>query len=903
VYTPSFPVSFSSVAVPSSPPSSPPAGPSRKTRALVRGAVALAVLAALGVRATAEFAPLPTALARRGLSVREGSIRWLDPPDAPLRRALLLARARTSGDGSLHDVFLAQARTTPGGTVLSLEGVYNLTRSPEADERDLTTDPSGTFAAFASEVGGRIDAVTVLDGRGERADALAERGARVRLAVTRWQRTGRPTGYGLERFDFVRPARGVRLSFDGTSLRVTADGAPVRIEPSRGFALDERAALLRHRPRVAAQMDAWVPWAVNTVRAVPWIGPEPIELLESIAFGAEHQLARLRQQTVGASNRQADAQDLQDVLAGGATSVSGARVEGPVANWPPPAITPLVQPALPREGVWSPLVREGDPFSRSNPSAPPAMYVTFLRPDPERMDGRTFFAVWDPRQIELHVVPGSEEPIGATGETGTGAIPRDERTMSRLVAGFNGAFQAIHGEFGVFAEGMVLLPAKPYAASLALMADGDVGFGSWPRGLRQIPEDIAEFRQNMTAIVDEGQYNPWRRGYWGGIHGQTTDTHTTRTAICLTRDDHVLYAWGDHLEPAVLGRALIAARCRYAIHLDMNGANTGFELYRVSPPGEHPPLEHPLISGFEAEGSVSGLPGLTFRARKLVRRMSHNLPRYIRRDPRDFFYLTLRSVLPGAPLPPQVQPAQPGEGAWRVSGLGEHPFPWPMARTRVRPDPARADRWVNLARLDPRRVTLSPPDAPEGVVARFVGGALERGAGPLRLSMQTGLAGPRWHIGTEGDGLRGQPLAAGMSVLRGAGIDHDGFLVIAVTDRAAPELIQRALDLAGCGTDRIAWSDSVLVLPNGQGVLGESASAASAPVLSVTSRTWTGARRLFPEVTPVGPGTWMPPMQRRVRYERNPDQEGTMRVNIVGGTSLVVPVRGWTPPDAGASTP
>jgi hypothetical protein len=876
-------------------------GLSRKTRALARGVVALAVLSAIGVRATAEFTSLPASLARRGLTVREGSIRWLDPPDAPLRRALLLARDRAGGEGALHDVFLAQARTTPTGTVLSLDGVYNLTRSPEADERDLTTDPSGTYAAFATEVGGHIDAITVIDGRGERSDALAERGARVRLAVTRWQRTGRPTGYGLERFDFVRPARGVTLAFEGTSLRVATGGARVRIEPSRGYSLGEQASLLRHRPRVAAQMDAWVPWAVNTVRAVPWIGAEPIELLESLAFGAEHQLARLRQQTVGSSNRQADAQDLQDVLSSGGPA--GARVEGTVTGWPPPALTPLVQPALAREGVWSPLVREGDPFSRANPGAPPAMYVTFLRPDPERMDGRTFFAVWDPRQLELHVVPGSEEPIGATGETGTGAIPRDERTMSRLVAGFNGAFQAIHGEFGVFAEGMVLLPAKPYAASLALMANGDVGFGSWPRGLRQIPEDIVEFRQNMTAIVDEGQYNPWRRGYWGGIHGQTTDTHTTRTAICLTRDDHVVYAWGDHLEPAVLGRALIAARCRYAVHLDMNGANTGFELYRVAPAAEHPPLEHALIAGFETEGAVSGLPGLTFRARKLVRRMSHNLPRYIRRDPRDFFYLMLRAVLPGAPLPAPITPAQTGEGVWRVAGLGEHAFPWPMARTRVRPDPARPDRWVNLARIDARRVTLSPPDAREGVVARFVGGAFERAPGALRLTMRTGVAGPRWSIGPEGDGLRGQPLAAGMSVLRGAGIDHEGFLVIAVTDRAAPGLIQRALDLAGCGPDRIAWSEAVLALPNGQGVLGESASPASTATLALTVRAWSGAQRMFPEVTPVGPGTWMPPMQRRVRYERNPDQEGTMRVNIVGGAPLVVPVRGWTPTDAGVSAP
>jgi hypothetical protein len=140
-----------------------------------------------------------------------------------------------------------------------------------------------------------------------------------------------------------------------------------------------------------------------------------------------------------------------------------------------------------------------------------------------------------------------------------------------------------------------------------------------------------------------------------------------------------------------------------------------------------------------------------------------------------------------------------------------------------------------------------------------------------------------------------------MSVLRGAGIDSEGYLVIAAADRATPDLVQRALDLAGCGPERIALTDTVLTLPTGQGVLGESAAANRTATLSLVARTWTGARRIFTEVTPVSPSVWMPPMQRRVRYERNPNQEGTMRVNIVGGTPIVVPIRGWTPPDAGAS--
>ena len=77
--------------------------------------------------------------------------------------------------------------------------------------------------------------------------------------------------------------------------------------------------------------------------------------------------------------------------------------------------------------------------------------------------------------------------MGATGETGSGAIPRDEATMSRLVGGFNGAFQGLHGEYGVYGEGALLLPPKPYAATVALLADGSTAFGTWPAEQRDDP--------------------------------------------------------------------------------------------------------------------------------------------------------------------------------------------------------------------------------------------------------------------------------------------------------------------------------------------------------------------------------------------------------------------------------
>ena len=107
--------------------------------------------------------------------------------------------------------------------------------------------------------------------------------------------------------------------------------------------------------------------------------------------------------------------------------------------------------------------------------------------------------------------------------------------------------------------------------------------------------------------------------------------------------------------------------------------------------------------------------------------MSEPIGRYIRRDTRDFFYLLLRPDGSVPLLHPVVTSAQPGEGVWHVAAMGDTPFPWPMARTRVRPDPTQPERWVNLVRVDPRRVALAPADASASVVARVTGARLASG--------------------------------------------------------------------------------------------------------------------------------------------------------------------------------
>ncbi len=850
--------------------------------AVARAGAACALVGAVLAARGSEWRTIDAVLRRRGLEVIAGSVAWVDAPGVRSRRALMLARTR----GGASDVYVATARTGGGDRIIALRDVSNLTRSPDGDEASLVV--RSPYAAYVTRAGGRAVAFTLLDTRGEPGDPGADRAARLRLAVTRWQQTGRARGYGSERFQLARPVADLRLAFVGNSLVARGDGRAMSVD-LRSHHVVDGADGLEEREHQSAPPDNWITWAVDVVRRIPWIGSSPIAWAEHWASRAQHVVARARTAALGDTTQRDVVEDLADIL----HARNGEALEGRVVGWPPAAIHGTVQPVLAHEGEWAPLGDGDDPFVQRNPHAPAPMAVTFVRTDPLRRDSRVYIALWDPRQVELHVAPGSEEPMGATGETGTGAIPRDAATMSRLVGGFNGAFQAIHGEFGVYGEGTVLLPAKPYAATIALLADGNTGFGTWPPTLRGIPDDIVEFRQNLTPMIDEGVFNPWNRRFWGGIWGRSNqdDQDTARSGICMTREGFVGYFWGHALTPQGLADAMLGARCRYGVHLDMNGANTGFEMYRVERTSEMRPLGRALVANYEAEGSISGLPDLRFRARRLVRRMSEPLPRYIRRDPRDFFYLLLRPTLPGPALAATLAPPQAGEGDWHVAGLGDWSFPWPLARTRIRPDEHAPDRWVNLVRVDARRVRLAPPESEGAVVARFVSGALASQA-QLRIGMSEGAAGPRWTIGTAGDGIAVERLAPGATVQRGACVDRDGYLVLAVTDRAMPDLIAHALARANCQSVTVSPGTAALALPSGAGVAGETLPRDATPLLALVEREFPLARRMFPEVTPVGTAVWLPAQRRQVRYTYNPGGGYTMRVHLVGQAPFVLPMRG-----------
>ena len=834
-------------------------------------------------------ASLVHALARRGLAAKAEGVVWLEPPAGPLglRHALVV----TQRHGELPDVSFMRVRAAESGRVLDVWSLTNITRSSSAAESQLVM--LGPFAAFAVQVGTRYAAVSVLDTRGEAAELTARWPARARMqnAITNLQDAGRTEGFGRVRYGLNDAPEQLALSVDGDYLRVDTESGPLRIDPAQGRAVEGEE-------RVEAQLaqkgqPGTITWVVDTVRNLSFVGAAPIEWLEHTVFGITDRATRAYYDVLddGAKNKQAaeearaaltvakpaEAQRKQDILT----------AADPELRWPPAKIEPVLPEPIEGEGEWLPVI-DADMLA-PYPGAPPAFYQTFVRVDPERTYTRVYVTMWDPRQLQLNIAMGTQEPISATGETGQGQVPREPETLRRLVAGFNGGFQALHGEFGMMAQGKVYLPPKPFAATVAVHEDGRVGLGSWPGPGRggwdeasaneQIPRDMIAMRQNLTTVVEGDQYNPWKRWWWGAAPVFATEqTFIHRSGLCVTREGYMAYLWGESMGPDQLGAAMLATRCERGMHLDMNSKHTGLELYRTFVPGQTPPeLSRKLDKDYEWQGPIEGSRGYTARAKLAVKTMTPlRFPRYLDRDPRDFFFLTQKPVLPGPPL-------QVGEGSLAFSTAGLPHAGWPNAFARARyeaGDGAPGGAWLlraDLSRAVPKALapdTLArplayvalPPPSPKGVDGL---------PGELALYVHHVAGLRRFAIGVPPEGavvlLRGHALSGPATSSTVVAIDAEGFLVYAEADAGRERWLIEQLPALGLAQAMILPEGArlSLVTETGQATVGgegvSDAAGIEAP-LTLVAETRPAADALFPEVEPKPYRFWGWLQGQRVRY-------------------------------------
>ncbi|HEY9077668.1 MAG TPA: phosphodiester glycosidase family protein [Anaerolineaceae bacterium] len=286
---------------------------------------------------------------------------------------------------------------------------------------------------------------------------------------------------------------------------------------------------------------------------------------------------------------------------------------------PPPTPTCTPQPwsleklkpfgKIAGEGVWSPYL--------ADTSGKTIAYRTFLQPDPERPYATVAIVAFDLSRARLNYVLGTEEPAGSGGKQRTGKIPDEKRKPGKLLATFNGGFQATHGNFGAMADGIVAIPPRNGLGTIAIYKNGEVRMGEWGKDFTT-QADMTAWRQNCPLVIQSGEVNPlvYRNMVqdWGG----TIDGHisTWRSAIALSKDGKTLYYLaGSKLNMPVLAKVLLTAGAYNAIQLDINESWVHFVAIRTK---DNNLLPEPLLE-----------QGMNVRQ-----------DRYLGVYNRDFFYIT-----------------------------------------------------------------------------------------------------------------------------------------------------------------------------------------------------------------------------------------------------------------------
>lgn len=587
-----------------------------------------------------------------GALVSASDIRW-EPSGGPFSDAVLGRRvlfvARSDGEDA-RDVWRARVRVLPEGAAIDVLDAHNLTNTPLGDDHELVVH--GTHAAFVTRAYGLEQSLTALDLAGEGGQNKTE-GLRDRAmaAITNLQQTGAARGVGRVDVTLESPAAGVALGLNDASLDIALyDGDRRRNASARTTRLDlDRGELVPPLPGMRADAAIHLPkrfshWTVDTLRAVSWIGPAPIAWLEDQALAARDAYRRLIFRASGESGALALAADpLPPPL-----DTSEASVEE--AHWPPARIQTIWKSPEKGEGDWMP---PDVPWLRAVPGvagdAPSPFYVTFVRPDEERPYARVLLVAMDTRQLDLDMEAGVEDPEPLTGPHGSGRIPRDPAIYRRVVAAFNGAFKTEHGHYGMMVHKHVLLPPVAGSATVVVLDDGRVGFGTWGPdhrigGIEGVNDDaIVSFRQNLDPLVDRGRVNPTGRNLWGfTLPGKGAQTE--RTGLCVTASGHLVYAWGDDVSATTLAKAMTMGGCDFAMHLDMNPYHTGFLF-----------------------AAIDDLPAKKYRSQLLTSAMSIPTDRYIQYAPKDFFYAMVHD-----PRPPAVA----GAASWEPDGGVQPPPHW-----------------------------------------------------------------------------------------------------------------------------------------------------------------------------------------------------------------------------------
>lgn len=235
---------------------------------------------------------------------------------------------------------------------------------------------------------------------------------------------------------------------------------------------------------------------------------------------------------------------------------------------PPPALQPIVSPALPGEGVWRVL---------GTVHGQPAIYGTDLRPSSVYSSYVAGIVSMNQSLVRFQLRPGAEDP-GPGNWHAEDYIPAGTRVG--LLATFNSGFKIASSGGGFYLNGSTAGTLTPGIASVVYYSDGHIAIGTWDQTVRMGP-GVVGVRQNLHLIVQNGQipssvdYNV--EGSWGATLGG--GYYVWRSGIGITADNRVIFVYGPALNVRELAELLKRAGAVTAMELDINPEWTCFMYY------------------------------------------------------------------------------------------------------------------------------------------------------------------------------------------------------------------------------------------------------------------------------------------------------------------------------------
>ena len=191
---------------------------------------------------------------------------------------------------------------------------------------------------------------------------------------------------------------------------------------------------------------------------------------------------------------------------------------------------------------------------------------------------------FDQTLLHLDLHAGSSDG-GASGWRYGDRVSASE--VHSLVAGFNGGFKLTYRDVGFLEGHHIAVPLKSGLASIVTYTDGTSDIGAWRAGVPSAGHTVYSVLQNQHLLVDRGRPAAGAascgQACWGETLGSVTST--ARSGLGVTASGQLVWAAGEHLSPAGLADALIAAGAVRALELDINPYWVAGYLYPHHPSG------------------------------------------------------------------------------------------------------------------------------------------------------------------------------------------------------------------------------------------------------------------------------------------------------------------------------